>query len=195
MEAAEHAALDERPEAIDVAGMDLSAHVLSGAVTDSVMRRAEPSEAAVSCMLVGRHNVNVVRNRLVDEAFQPARVGRLDHLADHASLAGNGADNSDLAGRSATALPALGTDTNAPAVPVLGLAPDVGLVDLDNARELLERRVEHRGPNAVAHAERLGKTRASTLGLWGTSRTKVQPAELTLDEAPGRRRSLMAPLR
>jgi hypothetical protein len=36
---------------------------------------------------------------------------------------------------------------------------------------------------AEAMAERLGKSRASTLGLWGTSSTKAQPAELTLDDA------------
>src|ERR1700674_1728883 len=35
---------------------------------------------------------------------------------------------------------------------------------------------------AEAMAERLGKTRASALGLWGTSSTKAQAAELTLDE-------------
>jgi hypothetical protein len=36
---------------------------------------------------------------------------------------------------------------------------------------------------AEAMAQRLGKARASALGLWGTSSTKAQAAELTLDEA------------
>lgn len=64
-------------KAVDVGGVDLAAHVLSGAVTDGVVRQAAPSEAAVPQMLIGRHNVNLVRNRLVYEAFQRLGVGRL----------------------------------------------------------------------------------------------------------------------
>lgn len=32
-------------------------------------------------------------------------------------------------------------------------------------------------------AERVGKTRANALGLWGTASTKAEAAVLTLDEA------------
>lgn len=60
--------LNQRPKAVDVGGVDLPADVLSGAVTDGVVRQAAPSKAAVPHMLVGRHDVNLVRNRLVHEA-------------------------------------------------------------------------------------------------------------------------------
>ncbi len=39
------------------------------------------------------------------------------------------------------------------------------------------------GAGAEAMAERVGKTRANALGLWGTSSTKAEAAVLTLDEA------------
>lgn len=39
------------------------------------------------------------------------------------------------------------------------------------------------GAGAEAMAERVGKTRANAMGLWGTSSTKAEAAVLTLDEA------------
>src|SRR5579862_2412907 len=150
MEVSHDAPLDQRPEAVNGAGMDFAADVLAGRVVHEVMGPLA-AEPLVALKLIGRDQGHAIRDRLVHEAFQRLGVGRLDHLADHATLAGDGADDSDLAGRAAPALAALHPAANAAAVPVLGLAADVGFVHLDNAGELLEHRVLHRGADAVAH--------------------------------------------
>lgn len=146
MEVAHDAALDQRPEAVNGAGMDFTADVLTGRVIHEVM-----GPLAAELKFIGRDQGDAIRDRLVHEAFQRLGVGRLDHLADHVSLAGDGTDDGDLAGRAAPTLAPLHPAADPAAVPVLDLAADVGFVHLDNAGELLEHRVLHRGADAMAH--------------------------------------------
>src|SRR6202035_989872 len=147
---AHDAALDQRPEAVDGASVDLAADVLARRVVHEVMGPllADPP---IGRKLIGRDQRHPIGDRLVHESAERLSVGRLDHLADHVSLAGDGADDRDLASRSAPTLPALHPAAHAPAVPVLRLPADVGFIDLDDARELLEGRVVHRGADAMAH--------------------------------------------
>src|ERR1700688_4001311 len=130
--------------------MDFATDVLAGRVIHELVG-ALATDPLVGLKLVGRDQGDTIGDRLVHEAIQRLGVGRLDHLTDHAALAGDGADDGDLVGRAAAALALLHPAADPAAVPVLGLPADVGFVHLDNAGQLLEYRVLHRGADAVAH--------------------------------------------
>jgi hypothetical protein len=142
--------LDKRPEPVDVGGMNLAADVLAGRVVDGLMAPLLP-DSIVALVLVGRHQGDAIRDRRACEPFQRLGVGCLDHLTHHVALARDGADHAHLADRSAPALAALHPAADSATVPVLGLAADVGFIDLHDACELLKGFVLHRGADAVAH--------------------------------------------
>src|SRR5947208_1939687 len=83
-------------------------------------------EACATRELVGRDHIYLLGNGLERELAQAMPIGARDHLADDVHLAGDGTDNRNLADHPTAPL---GLRLQ-PAVPVLQLAADVGLVDL-----------------------------------------------------------------
>lgn len=141
----DHAALQQRPEVVDVGRMHLAAHVLAGAVVHGVVLVAAGPQIAVAGVVVGRDQIDLFAYRLAHEAVERARVGVLDHLADHVAFAADRADDRRLvAARPALAAAFAG-------VAVLVLAAHVGFVDLDDAHQLPKLRVSHPGAKPMAH--------------------------------------------
>jgi hypothetical protein len=100
---AEHSALEQRPEGFDAVRMDFAAHVFTIAVLDDFMRH-RPFQVAITRVLISRDQLHLVADSVTHEAGQRLRVGVLDHLADHIALAGDRADDGNLASRAASAL-------------------------------------------------------------------------------------------
>src|SRR6476660_9749910 len=88
---ADHAALEERPEAIEVRGMDVPTDVLAGRVVHALVFRVRAVvRVRVLLVVVGRDERHLVGDRLAHERFDPRLAEPvLHHLRDHVALAGN----------------------------------------------------------------------------------------------------------
>ena len=96
VEGADHAALNEAPEAFDGLGVDCAHHVLALAVVNGGVREFLVQEL-VADPLVRAEQAHLVRYRLPDEGAQrfSPRIG--NHAGDHVALTLNGASNDFLA--------------------------------------------------------------------------------------------------
>jgi hypothetical protein len=160
---ANDSALEQRPEAFDRVGVDRATNILAFAVAYGLM--LEPIfQEAITGVFVSGNQFNLVAHSLPDEAIQRCRVSALDYLADDVSLAANGSDDADLIAH----FPATDMRTLLP-MAVLVLAANEGFVHLDDAHQLRELRILHRGAQAMAHipSGRIGRSNLS-LNLLGT---------------------------
>ena len=96
--------LEQRPERVDRARVDLAANVLALGVVHRLVPVAVGHELLVAGVLVARDQLARRVDRPVDEPAQRLLVGALDHLSDDRALARDGTDDGHLAGRAAPAL-------------------------------------------------------------------------------------------
>jgi hypothetical protein len=153
---ADDSAFQERPEVLNIIRVDIPANVLLIVVADHAMPIAVV-QSAVAVVLISRYQVHLLAYCLLNESVQSIAVGVLNNLARYVSLAADGTDNSSLA-RSASDMALL--------VPmaVFILATDIGLINFDNAHELLELFVLHASTQPMAHIP-CGRIRTSNLPL------------------------------
>src|SRR5882724_565784 len=151
---ADDAALEQRPEGIEVRRVDDAAHVLVLVVVHRLVWEAHAPQAVISAVLVRRDERDLGVNDLLDEAGHLLRRHALQHLTGHVALAADRTDDRHLVVARDRAL--AGPFHHAPTatVTVTVLAADVRLVDFDDAHEPLEVGVLHRGPQPVTHVPR-----------------------------------------
>jgi len=141
---ADHATLQQAPEAIEVRGVNVPAHILTLGVVHGLVWEFT-LQSSIARVFIGGDQGHVFTDGLPNEAAQGYTVRILNDLADDVTLAGNRANDAYLIA-AWTSLQALLVP-----VPVLILAADVGLVYLDFAHELGKAAVLHGGPDPVAH--------------------------------------------
>lgn len=145
MKASHDPALQQTPERLDVVGVHLAAHVLAFAVAYGFMRESR-LEPAIAGVLVGSHKVNFVADSLADKTIQCPSVGILDDLADHVALATDSSDDTNFAATLATAYVSFLVP-----VAVFILPADERLIYFDDAHQLAEIRIIHRGTQPVPY--------------------------------------------
>lgn len=151
--AAHDSALEQGPEAFDGVGVDRANDVLPLAVVDDLARVLD--QQVIAAVLVGTQERDLLRDSLTDEARQRLAVHLAQRPRHDFAGAAHSARHSGLAGDTATTRRARTTGTTTLVlVPVLGLAPDIGFVALDDAHKLLELLIGHASPDTVAHAPR-----------------------------------------
>jgi hypothetical protein len=131
VEGANDAALDDTPKALNRVRVNRAGNVFaSGVVNNGVLREAL-MEVLVPGKPVGADQANLVRNGFTDECLKRRGSGILDDASDHVALALDRANNDCLSNRASPFMKA----TLVP-MPVLGLAADVGFVNLHNTAQL-----------------------------------------------------------
>ena len=145
---AENPALQERPERFHRIRVNDAANVLAFAMIHGLMRKLLPArEVLIASVFVGRDQFNFVFiDYAIYEPMESRHIGVFDHLADNVSFARDRADDWNLVAGSANV---------ALLVPMpIGVFPaHVGFVDFDDAHQLPELRIVHRGAQAMAHIE------------------------------------------
>jgi hypothetical protein len=142
---ADDSAFKQRPEALNVIGVDFAAHVLAATVAHYLMWQRGCQQPIAAALIRGDQR-NPISNGLADKSVEGRRIGVFDNLADHAALARDRTDDSNLVAH----LSASDVSFLIP-VAVFVLATDEGFVHFDDAHELLEIRIVHRGAQAMAH--------------------------------------------
>ena len=141
---ADDPALEDRPESLDGIGVDRADHILLVAMVHHEMRpflRQYP----VRVVVIGREKANLLGHDLLNEALQHFGTGASDHAGHDIAFALDGSNDRDFAGTG----PA-GSATALVRMPVLGLAANVGFIDLDDTRELVGM-LDQSGTDAMAH--------------------------------------------
>ena len=144
---AHHAAFEQRPEIIDMCGVDVTAHVLTRTVSDKLMRECR-SQVPIAIGFIGRDQINFIADHFAHEAIQRRLVSVLDHLADDVSLAGDRADHGNLIDG------ALGVRALLAPMLVFEFAAHVSFVHFDNAHKLPELRIGQSGAKPMANEPR-----------------------------------------
>lgn len=125
---ADDSALQERPETLNIIGVDLPAHIFALTVIDGLMREAYRVQMRVAGMLVSRDEINLSAHGFANELAERTDISIFDYLADHVSLASNCADNGDLPAHPAYVLLFI-------PVSILILAADTSFVYFDHTRQ------------------------------------------------------------
>src|SRR5437868_6904438 len=127
VERADHAALENRPEALDRLGMDRADDVLpSGMIDDAV--RILGIQAAIANPLVRTEQANLLRNRAAHEGLENVAANAADDAGNDLALALDRAGYRDLTRAGA---PAPSASALVP-VPVLRLAADEGFINFND---------------------------------------------------------------
>lgn len=142
VERAHDAALQQRPKAVDRAGVDGTDNIFSIAMLNEGVRIV--SQSPVATVLVAGQQINLSRNCLANEALQRRSIGIADDAGDHAAVAFHRADHDFLASCSSPLHPLV-------FVAVLVLSTDVGLIDLHDADQLAKLWIDQTGADAVTH--------------------------------------------
>ena len=147
VESADDTAFEDRPEAFNRIRVNRADDVFASGVVDDA-KRIILGEASIAGPLIRAEQAHFVRDDFVDEAGESRGTDVLNHATDGIALAANSANNGRLAG----------TDTASPAtaatlvpMPVLGKTAHEGLIDFDNAAELLKFLSGKRGPDPMGH--------------------------------------------
>src|SRR6266851_4812614 len=139
------AALEQRPERIEILGMHFTAYVLASRMLDGIVRESEYVQIVVTLPFICRDQINFLAYGLTHEAIEGCGIGMLDHLADHVALSGDRANDRSLI----AAEPAL-TAFLVP-VAILVLAAHVSFVYFDDAHEFLKIGIVHSRSKPMAH--------------------------------------------
>jgi len=167
VECSNHAALNERPEALDCLSMNCADNVLATRMIDS-SKRIFFAETLIPGPFIGAEQTNFCGNGLANKLCQSGGFNVIDDAGHNITLTPNCADDHGLA-RSG---PASSTTTTALIpMPVLGFAADESFVNFHNAHELAEILIRESGPDAMAHMPRraIGTETQHPINLKGTN--------------------------
>src|ERR1700722_4250261 len=145
VERADNAALQERPETVNRLSVNVAAHVFAGAVVDDLVRVFV--QVQIAPVFVGSQKIDLGGDRFTDERAEVFACRVSQDAGDHVALAFHGADHWDFVGRATALLPLI-------SVPVLVLAPDIGLIDLDDAHQLAELGIGQPSANTMRYLQR-----------------------------------------
>jgi hypothetical protein len=149
VEGADHAALEDRPEAFDGLSVDCADDILTSRMVNSRVWIVL-IEGIVAGILIGTKQADPVRHRLADERGESGGLNVRDYARNHVALAADSADDRRLAGTDATrSTPAAAFIS----MPILGQAANESFIDFDNSAELIN--VLHQSDaDLVAHGPR-----------------------------------------
>lgn len=150
MERADDSSFYQRPEAFNRLSVDVPMHVLAMHMMHHRVREVF-IHIPITRMVVGRNQTDFVRYHFGNEAVKGLAVRALNHAGDYVSLALHGPDHDSLAMSASAAHAAASTW---PFVLVLGLAADIGFINLNVADELLELDITESHANLAAHQVR-----------------------------------------
>jgi hypothetical protein len=148
MVGADYPTLQQAPEAIQVRGMDVPAHIFTLRMAHRLVRIAALSEALIACVRISRHERHALTNSLLYKTLQCFSVHLLDNLRHHIALTSNSPNDRDLAMCAMTSRAAFASDGH---VLILKLSADIRLVYPNFAHELWESAVLHGGADTMAH--------------------------------------------
>jgi hypothetical protein len=147
VECTDYATLQQAPEAVQIGGMDVPAHVFASHMAYRFMRIADFAQSSIAAMLISCHQGHVFAHRLPHKALQGIRVDLLNNLGCDVALASNRANHGYLAMWAVSAIP-LASDRH---MLILPLPADVGFVYLNLSHELAKSTVFHGRSDAMAH--------------------------------------------
>jgi hypothetical protein len=146
VECADHAALEDRPEAFNRLSMDCANDILAPRMVNDAMR-IFTVKTLVANPLIGTEQANFMRDCFADEGGERSGIHVCDHTRDHIALAAYGADDRRFTGTNAAGSTAA---TAFIPMPVFGQATNESFIDFDNSAELIN--VFHEsGSDFVAH--------------------------------------------
>lgn len=143
---ADHTPLQQAPEAVQVRGMHIAAHILTAIMAHRLMRIAQLGQALITRVLISGHQGHVLSYSLPYKALQSLCIDFLNDLGHDLTLASHRANNGNLALGAA-----MGTIQALRDMLVLKLAADVGFVYLYFAHQRIESAVLHGRSDAMAH--------------------------------------------
>jgi hypothetical protein len=144
---ADDSALEQAPEVLKVVSMNLAAYILALAVTYGIVREAKGAQVVIALMLIGRDEIDFVTDCFAHEAIKGRSVRVLDDLANHVTLARDGADHRGLAAQTGYVLALV-------PMAVLVLPADASLINFDDSHKLLEFSVSHSRTQAMTDEPR-----------------------------------------
>src|SRR5258708_4081747 len=95
MERTDHTALNQRPEAFNSVGVNISMHILTGPVVNGATRKFSIN-GVIAAPFIRGNETDFVRNSLTDKATQGFSAEVVDDARNYISLALHGADNDGL---------------------------------------------------------------------------------------------------
>jgi hypothetical protein len=146
VERANHAALEDRPEAFDCLSVHRTNNIFASGVVNRLVR-IFLAEVFVANPFIGAKQTDLVGDGFADKAFQGCGLDILNDARNNVAPALNGTGNN---GFTAAASPSAAIAALA-LVSVFGEAADESFVNLDDADELLELLVLERRTNAMAY--------------------------------------------
>src|SRR6266849_323677 len=144
MISADDSALQECPEALNIVRVNFTTHILASRVHYGFVVVAQRVQVVIAAVFIGRDERDTITDRLAHESTQRCRVGVLDNLADHVTLAADGSDDRGLSAHAGDVLLLV-------PVAILVLAANCRFIHLDDAHQLAELRVFHRSSKPHAH--------------------------------------------
>src|SRR5229473_3466719 len=96
MISADDSALQQCPEALNIVRVNFTTHVLVLGVLYGFVLVSHRVQIVIAAVLIGRDERHAFTDRLAHESTQRCRVGVLDNLADHVTLAADGSDDRGL---------------------------------------------------------------------------------------------------
>ena len=150
VERPDHAALEDRPEALNGVGMDRADDVLPSRVVDNFVLRKFVGKMLIADPMIRNEEADLFRDAIANEGREGIGSNVRDHTRHHVAPALHGSCDNRLAlsARTAASVPALAF------MSVLGLPADEGLIHFHYAHELAEFLIGEAGSDAVAHVER-----------------------------------------
>jgi hypothetical protein len=142
VERADNRPLKDRPEALNRVRVYCADNVFAGAMHDGLMWIV--AKVRITRMFVGCEQADFGRNSFANESFQVSLRDELQDTRHHVALTAYSADDWRLK-RPADAFAALAL------MPIALFAADVGLINLNDAHELLKFLVLQSGADAVAN--------------------------------------------
>lgn len=140
-------ALEQAPKIVNICRVDISPDVLMTAVVNGLVPIAHVIQRSIASGIICGYQFNIVTHGLTDKVSKRLRAGVLNHFANHVSLAGNRADNSDLAATARNMTPLV-------CMAILVLATEIGFVHFNDAHEFKKVGILHRSAKPVAEIPR-----------------------------------------
>ena len=131
VECADHAALENRPEAFNGLRVNCADDILASGVVNDAMR-IFAVKAPVCGPLIGTKQADLVGNGFADEGGESIGIDIRDHARNHVALAADRADDWGFAGTDAASSAASAAFIP---MPVLRQAADESFIDFDNSAE------------------------------------------------------------
>ena len=145
MKRADHATLEDRPEAFDGVGMDCANHILPLCMIDDLVRIVL-AKLAIAHPLIRNQQTYIIRYGFPHKASQGFRFDIGNDASHHIALALDCANDYRLS-RASTACHSV----TVAVMPVLGLPTDKGFIDLDDPSQLGHIPCAQGHSDAMAH--------------------------------------------